>query len=101
MRPQYRLNAPGDFYVADGECIACLQPAHVAPTLMGFHEDEASPGGSHCYFARQPQSVADVDDAIRAMRSACCASLRYSGCDPSVLARLKALGLECQCDYPG
>ena len=99
MRPRFRLNAPGDFYVADGECITCLAPEHAAPTLMGLHEE--GQGRSHCFFARQPQTPAEIDDAIGAVRSACCASLRYAGRDAAVLARLKALGLQGQCDYPG
>lgn len=99
MLTPFRLNAPGDFYVADKECITCLLPAHVAPMLMGLHEAEDSQGESHCYFARQPRTPAELDAAIEAMRVACCGSLRYSGRDATVLARLAALGLEDRCDF--
>ena len=101
MRPRFRLNAPGDFYVADGECLTCLLPAQAAPALMGLHEDEPSNCESHCFFARQPQSTAEIETAIQAIWSSCCRALRYSGRDAAVLARLEALGLEGQCDYPG
>ena len=98
---RFRLNAPGDFYVADGECITCLLPARAAPTLMGLHEAELSSGGSHCFFARQPQSTAEFEAAILALQCSCCGALRYGGRDAVVLARLKTLGLEDQCDWPG
>lgn len=101
MRPRFRLNAPGDFYVADGECITCLLPSHAAPSLMELHEDEGGNRHAHCFFAQQPQSPAEIEAAIQAVWSSCCRSLRYAGRDAAVLARLKALGLEDQCDYPG
>jgi len=68
---------------------------------MGLHEDELSNRESHCFFARQPQSPAEIEGAIQAIGSSCCGALRYGGRDAVVLARLKALGLEDQCDYPG
>ena len=49
-------NAPGDFYVAKDECIACLAPEGEAPDLMGFDEAENS-----CFFRRQPATPDKLD----------------------------------------
>jgi hypothetical protein len=98
----FRLNAPGDFYVADGECITCGAPEHAAPALMGFHQDP-KPGSnrdSHCYFARQPESQDETYRAIRAMWVACCGALRYGGRDAQIIHRLVDLGLGAQVDAP-
>src|SRR5262245_21900427 len=96
MRLRHPRNAPGHFYVADGECMACMVPEAVAPDLMGFHD---SPELSHCFFARQPRGEAEVRAALDAMHASCCGALRYAGTDRDVLAELKRLGLAAQCDH--
>jgi hypothetical protein len=99
QRERFRLNAAGDFYVENGQCITCLAPEHAAPALMGFHKDPTgSNRESHCYFARQPQSQDEIYRAIRAVWSGCCGALRYAGTDPEVIRRLTDLGLEGQVD---
>jgi hypothetical protein len=97
----YPENADGPFYVVKDKCMICCAPEHVAPELMGFHEDAAgSDVNSHCFFRKQPTSSDEVEHAIEAIRVACCGALRYSGNDSSILDRLWELELEDRCDNP-
>ena len=82
----YPLNAPGPFFVARDQCIACGAPQAEAPELITF--DDAA---DHCYFKRQPQSPEELDHAIRAVIVACCDAVKYRGDDPTVLARFPIL----------
>jgi hypothetical protein len=91
--PAHPLNAPGPFYVINGECIACGAPESEAPALIS-HDDVSS----HCFFARQPTTDEEVDAAIRAMWFGCVQALRYSGGDPTILRRLGQIGLAAGCD---
>lgn len=90
--------AAGDFYVADRQCLLCMNPLHAAPELMGYFDAPEGPAGSTCFFARQPSTAAEVDTAIRAIETACCGALRYGGNDPTILGKLAALGLADRCD---
>lgn len=87
--PRFPLNAPGDFFVEDGMCIACAAPEHEAPELMAHTEHEAD--GYHCYFRRQPETPEEVEHAIRAVCVSCCEAVRYGGNDPKILGRLEKL----------
>jgi hypothetical protein len=87
---RFRLNAPGDFFVEDGRCIACTAPEHEAPELMAHAEDEGL--NYHCYFRRQPETSEEIEHAVRAVYVSCCGAVRYGGSDPGVLARLERLG---------
>ena len=87
--PRFRLNAPGDFFVEDGRCIACTAPEHEAPELMAHAK-----GGDliyHCYFRRQPETPEEVEHAIRAVFVSCCGAVQYGGSDPSILNRFEEL----------
>lgn len=97
---RYPLNAAGDFYVADGMCMACTTPEHEAPDLM--HHDDASYGGAgyHCYFRRQPGTGEEVERAIMAVTVGCCSAVRYCGTDMILLRRLSQLGVADACDTP-
>jgi len=90
--------AAGDFYVADRQCLLCMNPLHAAPELMGYFDAPEGPAGSTCFFARQPSTAVEVDTAIRAIENACCGALRYGGKDPTILGKLAALGLADRCD---
>jgi hypothetical protein len=83
---RYPLNAVGDFYVADGMCIACTAPEHEAPDLMAH--DPSAHAGYHCYFKRQPKTPEELERAIRAVAVGCCGAVRYGGRDPEVIRRL-------------
>jgi hypothetical protein len=97
----YDLNAPGDFYVEDGMCIACGAPKAAAPGLVVFHIDpDGNDRRTHCYFRRQPISPTEVEQAIQAVHVSCCAAVRYGGSDPTILQRLAALGNSDSCDEP-
>ena len=97
MARRYPLNAVGDFYVADGMCIACTAPEHEAPDLMA-HDTEAH-AGYHCYFKRQPSTPEELQQAIMAVVVACCGAVRYGGTDPSVLRQLAQCGSADTCDH--
>lgn len=90
MREATPQNAPGDFYVAKDQCIACGAPEAQAPELMRFDEVARS-----CYFRRQPATPAEVEQAVLAVWASCCEAVRYRGVDPDVQRRLCELG-ECE-----
>jgi hypothetical protein len=77
-------NSPGDFYVAKGECITCGAPEAEAPTLMSFDEEANS-----CYFKRQPATLEELNQAIRAVWVSCCRAVRYRGSDLYVQREIK------------
>jgi len=86
----YPKNAPGGFYVAQNECIACGAPKAVAPDLIDFDED--SNGLSHCYFKKQPVHPDEITRAIKALDMCCCGSYHYSGHNQEIRKQLKAAG---------
>jgi len=88
-KKRYPKNAPGPFYVADGECIICRAPEHQAPDLMAYDEED-----KHCYFKRQPSNPEELDRAIKAVLVACCGAVLYEGNDPAIKRRLAELGQE-------
>ncbi len=79
-------NAPGPFYVAKDECIACRAPEAEARGLMSFDDDRAS-----CFFERQPTTREEEYRAVRAVWASCCGAVRYGGNDTRVNARLESL----------
>ena len=86
----YPENAPGPFYVQSDECITCRAPESVAPDLIGFFKDPSGTNaGSHCYFKKQPQTVGEIDRAVKAVSVNCCGSYRYAGSDREVKKKLK------------
>jgi hypothetical protein len=86
-------NSDGPFYVVNGECISCGAPEIHAPTLIS-HDAQG-----HCFFARQPVSPEETNDAIKSTWASCCGALRYSGTHRETLIRLAELGLGAQCDF--
>ena len=96
---RHPLNAPGPFYVEDGDCIECRGPQGKAPALIGFFEEPPSLRGcNHCYIRQQPRTSQEVDAMVQAILSSLCSGLRYCGDDPAVLQRLKQAGLASRCD---
>ncbi len=96
---RHPLNAPGPFYVEDGQCIGCLNTCQQAPELMAFFQ--APPdlrGGDHCYVQRQPQNEVELEQMVQAILASCCSGLRYCGDDPVMLARLQQEGYASRCD---
>ena len=55
--------APGPFYVAKDECIACRAPEVEARGLMSFDDDRTS-----CFFERQPMTPEEEYRAIRRLQ---------------------------------
>ena len=84
-------NAPGGFYVLNGECTACGVPHHVAPELIEWDRDlEGRP--DHCYFRKQPATAVELIHAVKAIEGSCCGALRYCGSDPEIIQKLKEAG---------
>lgn len=79
--------------MVDAECITCGAPEAEAPALMTHEEPTA-----HCYFARQPRTSAELDQAIQAVVVSCCGAVRYGGQDLIVLRRLREHGAGESCD---
>lgn len=95
----YRLNAPGPFYSVNAGCVVCLAPQAAAPALMQCYDDPSGTGAqSHCFFARQPETPNEFDQAIKAMAVSCVENLRYRGNDPKILKRLCEMGYGHLCD---
>ncbi len=84
MKEATPSNSPGEFYVAKDECITCGVPEAEAPALMGFDEEVSS-----CFFKRQPATLDELNQAIRAVAASCCRAVRYRGSDFYVQRELK------------
>ena len=93
---RYKLNVLGDFYVEDGECIACEMPIAESPDLIA--EDGSSDIGYHCYYKKQPENDAEVKSAINAMEVSCCEAHRYCGKDSNIINEIIKRGLNSQID---
>jgi len=69
----------------------CGVPDDEAPELFGSADD-------HCYVKRQPQTPAEHDAMVNAMRAQELACIRYAGNDKALLRRLVDIGEGDQCD---
>lgn len=98
MPDRHPLNAPGPFYVVDGDCAGCGMPQILAPDLMCSNEELGTVG--HCYLKRQPYTAGEFEQTLRVIDQNCCGAVRYSGKDPLLLATMRARGLAEYCD-PG
>lgn len=83
---------PGDFYVEEGQCLACGVPHVVAPDLVGWTDEKLS----HCYWKKQPETPAELERAIGVLEAQELGCHRYAGTDPAILGRLASA----DCDYP-
>jgi len=86
------LNVAGDFYVVDGCCTACDVPFIEAPDLFAYD------GTNHCYVARQPSNVTELNAALRATWTAELQCIRYRGRDRNTIRRLAEMGIAHLCD---
>lgn len=94
LPPRHPDNAPGPFYVVNEYCISCDAPESEAPDLMTHAE---SPN-YQCYFARQPETANELEQAMNAVLVSCCGAVRYAGDDPQILERLQKWNCHKQCD---
>jgi hypothetical protein len=85
-------SAPGDFYVVNGECLACGVPHAVAPDLVGWADEKLS----HCFWKKQPETPAELERAFAVLEAQELECHRYAGTDPAILNRV----LSTYCDYP-
>ena len=60
MNTPHPSSVPGDFYVINECCLACGAPQSIAPNLIGTE----SPS-HHCFWKKQPETPAEVDQAIK------------------------------------
>lgn len=93
QQPRHPKNAPGPFYVIKGHCISCGAPRAEAPGLVTLDDDG-------CYFHKQPETPAEVNDAIRAILVSCIEVYRYAGDEPAICRRLAQIGHSHLCDKP-
>ena len=91
-------NAPGDFYVVDGCCTMCEVPFLEARELFGVVNDPK--GYTHCHVKRQPETPAELDRMVNAIRCAEFKCIRYRGADRLVELRLIGAGEGEICDGP-
>jgi hypothetical protein len=82
----------GDFYVQQGCCLSCGVPQEVAPTLVGWRDNQNS---TDCYWIRQPRTPDELEQAIKIIHAQELDCHRYAGTDPKVIRRLPAA----QCDF--
>ncbi len=88
-------NVPGDFYVEEGCCMDCGLAEAEAPDLLASLKDV-----ENCYFKKQPATPEELEQAVQAMRVSDMGCHRYGGKEAGILRRLRAEGLEAQCDFP-
>lgn len=93
--PSHPANAPGDFYVEDGCCIACGVPLNEAPDVFDW---AGEPDRSHCVVVRQPLTTAAVNRTLNAMHAAEVDCIRYRGVDAEITRRIVEMGSRDQCD---
>jgi hypothetical protein len=96
LRQRVPENAPGDFYVATGSCLACCLPHEAAPELM----NDCKEPFRECYFQRQPQTPEEIEQAIQAVWVSELDCSRYGGTDQAIIRRLHELGRGDECDHP-
>ena len=89
-------NVPGDFYVEDGCCTMCEVPFTEAPDLFGTFQDPK--GYESCYVKRQPESPAELDQMVSAIRFAELKCIRYRGTEQLIQLRLIGDGAGGICD---
>jgi hypothetical protein len=75
-----------DFYVQPRCCLSCGVPQSVAPDLVGW-TSENSP---QCYWIKQPETAAELNQAIKLFQTQELGCHRYSGNNPALLQKLPA-----------
>lgn len=90
--PPHPQSAPGDFYVEDGQCLACGIPHVIAPDLVGWTDDKMS----HCFWKKQPETPAELERALAVLEAQELDCHRYAGTDPAILERISSA----ICDFP-
>jgi hypothetical protein len=93
--PDQPHGSPGAFYVVSDCCTACGVPWDIAPTLFGFDKTK-----SICFLKHQPNTQAEVAQALEVIWAAELQCIRYGGDDAEILRRLVESGEEGACDQP-
>ena len=78
--------ASGDFYVEKDCCTLCGVPEKLAPDLIGI--GQAAGGWGHCYWKKQPETEAEMQQAFAIFDDQDLGCHRYAGTDPEIIARL-------------
>ena len=94
-RSRHPANVPGPFYVEDGCCIACGVWEKEAPGLLAWVPDSELP---HCHVARQPETGAELEQMMAAMRVSEVDCIRVRNCKPDWERRLRKAGLDWNID---
>jgi hypothetical protein len=80
-------SAPGDFYVVNGECVCCGAPHAVAPDLISWAANTES---EHCIWKKQPESDAELEQALAVFAVSEVGCHRYAGNDVSIIEKIGA-----------
>jgi hypothetical protein len=80
-------SAPGDFYVVNDECVCCGAPHAVAPDLMSWAANTKS---QHCIWKKQPESDAELEQALAVFSVQELGCHRYAGNDLSIIEKIGA-----------
>lgn len=91
MRPRYRLNVVGDFYVEHGCCTFCGVPAATAPELFGGFERDGtvSEDVEQCWVKKQPSTGDELAAMIETVKRQELGCIRYCGSDADIRQRLR------------
>ncbi len=100
MRTAFPENVPGDWYVEQDCCIVCAVPLDEAPDLFQWAYPPGSAEPDHCYVARQPNSVDELDRMINAARNAEVECIRYRGIEERIRQRIRERGAAGAIDVP-
>ena len=73
------------------DCMTCGYPHVLAPDLMVW-ELNSEGREAHCYFRKQPETLHETEQAVKAVAGSCCDALRYCGSDPEIIQKLKDAG---------
>jgi len=91
-KERHPLSVVADLYVKKRCCTACGVPDVTAPDLIGWTDEKVS----HCYWRRQPETEAELEQAFKLLDHQELGCHRYAGTDPKIQARI---GRE-SCDHP-
>ena len=76
-----------------GECLSCGLPHAVASDLIGWIDENQS----HCYWKKQPETPAEIKQALAVLNGQELDCHRYAGRDPAMMKRISYSG---HCDFP-
>jgi hypothetical protein len=81
-------SVPGDFWVENDCCTSCGVPQVYAPDLVGWTDEPFAT----CYWKKQPETVAELEQAFKIFQGQELDCHHYRGKDPAILASIGSRG---------